>query len=191
MLGEKRSRAAFQGDSLESVQTGGGAYTGKQEVKNTQTGNTEAGNGRTEKTFPPSNGEEYLDSLLSDCLGRADAGCSGSAGKAMEDDRGTTPAFTDESRQIRRDAGNRTENTNRPVAEETRQINVGDMETTVEESPESEEECAVPRRDVRMLRTHGLFFEADPEGRDFSSVLKEVQAYLSKEYSSLVTADGS
>ena len=36
-----------------------------------------------------------------------------------------------------------------------------------------------PRRDVRTLRTHGLFFEADAEGRDFSSVLKGVQAYLS------------
>ncbi len=40
----------------------------------------------------------------------------------------------------------------------------------------------------KMLRTHDLFFAPEDESRDFSSVLCEVQAYLSKEYSSLVTA---
>lgn len=181
MLGEKRSRAAFQGNSLESVQTGGGAPAGKPEA-----GNTGTGKGRAEKPVPPSSGEAYLDSLLNDCLGRAEAGCPGSAGKAMGDDRGNTPAFTDESRQIQRDANNQTENIHRPAAEETQHIPAGDAELS-----ESGEDCAASRREVRTLRTHGLFFEADPEGRDFSSVLKEVQAYLSKEYSSLVTAEGS
>lgn len=181
MLGEKRSRAAFQGDSPESVQTGGGAPAGKPEA-----GNTGTGKGRAEKPVPPSSGEAYLDSLLNDCLGRAEAGCPGSAGKAMGDGRGNAPAFTDESRQIQREANNQTENIHRPAAEETQHIPAGDAELS-----ESGEGCAAPRREVRTLRTHGLFFEADPEGRDFSSVLKEVQAYLSKEYSSLVTAEGS
>ena len=35
----------------------------------------------------------------------------------------------------------------------------------------------------RSLRTHDLFFASEDEGRDFQSVLQEIQAYLSKEYS--------
>lgn len=44
---------------------------------------------------------------------------------------------------------------------------------------------------ARTLRTHNLFFSAEEEKREFSSVLREIQGYLSKEYSSLVTGDGS
>ena len=47
------------------------------------------------------------------------------------------------------------------------------------------------RRAARTLRTHDLFFAAENGSRDFPSVLREVQAYLSKEYSNLVTGDGS
>lgn len=44
---------------------------------------------------------------------------------------------------------------------------------------------------TRALRTHDLFFSAADKARDFTSVLREVQAYLSKEYSNLVTGDGT
>nr|WP_308625366.1 ATPase, T2SS/T4P/T4SS family [uncultured Eisenbergiella sp.] len=47
---------------------------------------------------------------------------------------------------------------------------------------------AAPEK-ARTLRTHDLFFGAEDKNRDFTSVLREVQAYLSKEYSSLVTED--
>ncbi len=57
--------------------------------------------------------------------------------------------------------------------------------------PEPESAPARPLAKARNLRTHGLFFSADETKRDFSSVLREVQAYLSKEYSSLVTGDSS
>lgn len=54
------------------------------------------------------------------------------------------------------------------------------------------EEMYVPSKRVqKTLRTQNLFFAPEDEKRDFSSVLREVQAYLSKEYSSLVTADSS
>lgn len=46
---------------------------------------------------------------------------------------------------------------------------------------------AAPEK-ARTLRTH-FFFAAEDKSRDFTSVLREVQAYLSKEYSSLVTED--
>lgn len=59
--------------------------------------------------------------------------------------------------------------------------------------PEAEPEApavklAAPEK-ARTLRTHDLFFGAEDTSRDFTSVLREVQAYLSKEYSSLVTED--
>lgn len=61
-----------------------------------------------------------------------------------------------------------------------------------EEQPADEMESLSPqRRTARTLRTHDLFFTAEDSSRDFTSVLREVQAYLSKEYSSLVTGDGS
>ena len=47
-----------------------------------------------------------------------------------------------------------------------------------------------PKRAVSVLRTQELFFSADEREREFSEVLREVQEYLSKEYSSLVTAAG-
>lgn len=47
------------------------------------------------------------------------------------------------------------------------------------------------KREVVLLRTHDLFLHSEDEGRDFQSVLQEIQAYLSKEYSNLVTGDGN
>lgn len=191
MLGEKRSRAAFQEDSGEGVQTVGCAAHGKPEVENTGTKYTNTGGAKAEEPAPPLSGEAYLDSLLNGCLGRKPAGCPESTEKAMGAGIETVPADTDESRQIRGDAVNRTKEIHRSVAGDAQHILTGDMEPSGEESPESGETTAAHRRDARTLRTHGLFFEADAQGRDFSSVLKEVQAYLSKEYSSLVTAEGS
>lgn len=66
-------------------------------------------------------------------------------------------------------------------------------EAQPERQPEPEIEYVPARMSAkaRTLRTHNLFFSAEEEKREFSSVLREVQAYLSKEYSSLVTGDGS
>lgn len=218
MLGEKRSRAAFQGDFPESVQDGRGADAGKPEAGNVpsgykgerQKGTGQAGLGNAPERgtgagmpVPVSAGEAYLDSLLNGCLGGEAAGCPDNGGRAMGDGRGTIPAHTDESRKPRTDAGKQAGNDCEPTAGEIRHIPVAKTGSSGEasaerkevpereESPETEEDYDTPRRDVRTLRTHGLFFEADAEGRDFASVLKEVQAYLSKEYSSLVTAEGS
>lgn len=189
MLGEKRSRAAFQAGSPESVLAGTGTGTGKPEAESAEKGNTEKGNtekgntGGGQPALPPA-GEAYLDSLLDRCLGRAAGGHPGSAGEVPEDGRGNTRAHTEESSPAPGDAGKQAEKARHIPAE-----NAFPAASTGEEPEENEESGAAPRRDVRTLRTHGLFFEADAEGRDFSSVLKEVQAYLSKEYSSLVTAE--
>ena len=58
------------------------------------------------------------------------------------------------------------------------------------ESEPAMQESHAPAR-AKALRTHDLFFAAGDTHRDFTSVLREVQAYLSKEYSNLVTGDGS
>ena len=64
--------------------------------------------------------------------------------------------------------------------------------THVEAEPEEEsDEAALHRKNGKSLRAQGLFFDAGSEKREFSAVLREVQGYLSKEHSSLVTADGS
>ena len=231
MLGEKRSRAAFQGNFQDGI----GADAGKTEAGNApsgykeerqkgtgqgnaptgykgagQKGTGQAGPGNAPERgtgagmpVPVSAGEAYLDSLLNGCLGGEAAGCPDSGGRAMGDGRGTIPTHTDESRKILTDAGKQAGNACEPTAGEIRHIPVAKIESSGEvsaerkevpereESPETEEDYDTPRREARTLRTHGLFFEADAEGRDFASVLKEVQAYLSKEYSSLVTAEGS
>ena len=65
------------------------------------------------------------------------------------------------------------------------------VEKTEEPEEEESEPSHVQKTGGRSLRTHDLFFAAEDTSRDFTSVLREVQAYLSKEYSSLVTADGN
>ena len=39
-------------------------------------------------------------------------------------------------------------------------------------------------------RAHNLFFTPETEGKDFSSVLQEVQEYISGSYSSLISQGG-
>jgi len=152
-------------------------------------------------------GEAYLDGLLNECLGRT-AGCPDDAGMAAGYS-GSEDKEMGAGRQISTDAGKRAEKICAFPAEAIRNLPAGDTEPyrersaereeplkrkevpETEASPETGDACAAPRREARTLRTHGLFFEADAEGRDFASVLKEVQAYLSKEYSSLVTAEDS
>lgn len=67
----------------------------------------------------------------------------------------------------------------------------GAVEKTEEPEEEESEPSHVQKTGGRSLRTHDLFFAEEDTSRDFTSVLREVQAYLSKEYSSLVTADGN
>ena len=56
---------------------------------------------------------------------------------------------------------------------------------------EKEEVSFDNRRKQGALRSGELFFSAEKTDRDFADVLREIQGYLSKEYSDLVAADGS
>lgn len=72
-----------------------------------------------------------------------------------------------------------------------------DMQETGEPSEGLQEEAEIlsaaathTRKETGRTKNSDLFF-ASGESRDFSSVLREVQGYLSKEYSGLVTSGGS
>lgn len=56
---------------------------------------------------------------------------------------------------------------------------------------EKDEVSSGNRRKQGALRSGELFFPAEKADRDFADVLREIQGYLSKEYSDLVAADGS
>ena len=70
---------------------------------------------------------------------------------------------------------------------------IGSQEREEEPEARSDEDDGYvpPKRTVRSLQTKDLFFSSGRENREFSDVLREVQGYLSKEYSSLVTDTGS
>ena len=62
-----------------------------------------------------------------------------------------------------------------------------------ENSPETDLEPDIPNRmlsNTNATRAHSLFFAPENEFRDFSSVLADVQEYVSSKYSTLIT-DGS
>ena len=42
-----------------------------------------------------------------------------------------------------------------------------------------------------ISRAHALFFAPESEGKDFSSVLSDVQEYISENYSTLITGNRS
>jgi pilus assembly protein CpaF len=57
-------------------------------------------------------------------------------------------------------------------------------------SPPNEQDVA-PVHENRSLRAHGLFFTPETEGKDFSTVLAQVQEYISENYSTLITGDST
>ena len=50
---------------------------------------------------------------------------------------------------------------------------------------------AAPICDSRSLRAHGLFFTPEGEGKDFPTVLAQVQEHISENYSTLITGDST
>ncbi len=61
--------------------------------------------------------------------------------------------------------------------------------------PQQEDDGDAPRRslaaqDAAALRAHSLFFTPESDGRDFGSVLADVQEYVSSKYSTLITDNG-
>ncbi len=92
--------------------------------------------------------------------------------------------------ELTTEVGNRPE----PVSERFANLQFGPDYDVL--NPPKEQEAAepiatepesAPIRDSRPLRAHGLFFAPETEGKDFSSVLADVQEYISANYSTLIT----
>lgn len=69
-------------------------------------------------------------------------------------------------------------------------------ERKIEERKTEERKTEAPERGPlyqgnRSPRTHDLFFSPQDDSRDFSSVLKEVQEYISSKYSTLIVDQGN
>ena len=64
------------------------------------------------------------------------------------------------------------------------------VEGKIEEIQESQEVQETQRELGSENRTHSLFFTPETEGKDFSTVLKDVQEYISSNYSVVIT-DGT
>lgn len=47
------------------------------------------------------------------------------------------------------------------------------------------------KREINPIANHSLFFSADSSGRDFGTVLNDVQEYISSQYSGLIVGGGS
>lgn len=91
------------------------------------------------------------------------------------------------------DGGEETEENlqNDSLSEQTCEGQMHGKEDIWSEEEDIEDPLRTQKTGGRSLRTHDLFFASEDEGRDFQSVLQEIQAYLSKEYSNLVTGDGN
>lgn len=81
---------------------------------------------------------------------------------------------------------NETGNPPEPIAERFANLQFGPEVDIL--NPLNEPDAA-PMRENRALRAHGLFFAPETEGKDFSTVLAQVQEYISEHYSTLITGD--
>lgn len=69
-------------------------------------------------------------------------------------------------------------------------LEIKEIEGKIEEIQVSQEVQETQRELGSENRTHSLFFTPETEGKDFSTVLKDVQEYISSNYSVLIT-DGT
>ena len=147
MLGERRSKAAFYGDSLKSVQ--------EEKELNAGLPQTEEPLYRQPGLIAPDFPDSDADAVEPEEMPRQQ-----------------------ENEKIQ--AEEKRNHVNRPfILDSEEMLGVGKYT------------ASSVMHSAQPLRTHDLFFRAEENNREFSDVLKEVQEYLSKEYSELVTDGGS
>lgn len=84
-------------------------------------------------------------------------------------------------------------NKNKPQAAQEQKKTTQNQPATAAALSSTVEQESVVNRPAELIgtnRAHALFFTPEAEGKDFSSVLAEVQAYISEHYSTLITAGG-
>ena len=173
MLGEKRSQELF--GSTGQVSSGNGQRTGMAERKNGQ--NT----GTMEAMDSNRNGAEEFEEAMSGRSREEDADMHGirMPGRSAEKENSADPVFLSRSRIP-----------TATVGVTNAQTHAAPMEPPAVLDVEEEDEAAQFQQGGTALRTHDLFFSPEDNAREFSSVLQEVQEYISSKYSTLIMDEG-
>jgi len=82
--------------------------------------------------------------------------------------------------------------TGAPVREETPKATIPPPVKASARTADEDDEArrTLSNQSASTLRAHSLFFTPENDGRDFSSVLSDVQEYVSSKYSTLITESG-
>lgn len=180
MLGEKRNKSAFCGALGESVREEPMPFT----ARDSETQAVKESANRLMDAWVPADearGRMQEDKASGEGVS-AEPECSVTAPEQSDSEYASKTIVMDQ--KIGRSVIDR---------EETRALftpSLGEHEETDVDDLEEMSDLRQPEK-ARALQTRDLFFAAAGKARDFASVLREVQEYLSKEYSSLVTGDGT
>ena len=179
MLGEKRSQELF-GPAMGQAASGNGQRAGTADGRDSQDIRTVEGhignkNGRGES-------ERMLDANGGSGKSRekdSDLSVIKEPGKPAEKENFAAPAFPSRSRIP-----------TATVGVTNAQAHAAPMEPPAVLDVEEEYEAVQFQKGGTALRTHDLFFSPQDNARDFSSVLQEVQEYISSKYSTLIMDEG-
>lgn len=174
MLGEKRSQELF-GPAMGQASPGNGQRTGIAERKNNQNGGT------MEAMESNRNGAEEFEEAMPGRSREEDADMHGirMPGRSTEKENSAAPVFPSRSRIP-----------TATVGVTNAQAHAAPMEPPGVLDIEEEDEAVQFQQGGTALRTHDLFFSPEDNARDFSSVLQEVQEYISSKYSTLIMDEG-
>ena len=174
MLGEKRSKELF-GPAMGQASPGNGQRTGIAERKNVQNAGT------MEAMDSNRNGAEEFEETMSGRSREEDADMHGIRipGRSSEKENSAALVFPSRSRIP-----------TATVGVTNAQAHAAPMEPPAVPDVEEEDEAVQFQQGGTALRTHDLFFSPEDNTRDFSSVLQEVQEYISSQYSTLIMDEG-
>ncbi len=174
MLGEKRSQELF-GSGMRQTAIGNGQKTGMTEERDSRSVRSTEGSGNI------INKERKVDGIMP----------GGSRGEDP-DAYGTEMAggITEKESPSDRAVSSRSRIPTATVGVTNAQAHGAPMEPPAVWDVEEEDEAVRFQQGGTALRTHDLFFSPQDDTRDFSSVLQEVQEYISNQYSTLIMEEG-
>ena len=174
MLGEKRSQELF-GSGMRQTAIGNGQQTGMTEEKDSGSVRSAGDSGSN------INKERKVDGIMPGGIREEDPDSSGirrSGGTAEKENSAA------------HDLPSRSRIPTATVGVTNVQAHAAPMEPPAVWDVEEEDEAVRFQQGGTALRTHDLFFSPQDDTRDFSSVLQEVQEYISGKYSTLIMEEG-
>ena len=174
MLGEKRSQELF-GSGMRQTAIGNGQKTGMTEESDSGSVRSAGDSGSN------INKERKADGIMPGGSREEDPDRSGisRSGKSAEEENSAA-----------HDLPSRSRIPTATVGVTNAQVHGAPLEPPVVWDVEEEDEAVQFQQGGTALRTHDLFFSPQDNARDFSSVLQEVQEYISSKYSTLIMEEG-